>query len=247
MKRVSEVWSNGGRRWLVVARDPSCADHLIDTNEYAMATADQILLTDPGGFEIFPAVFAALANEVDATKITDIFASHQDPDVISSLSLWLQFNPQLRCHLSWLWQSFVPHFGGERDSFHPIPDEGREIRVGSTALEAIPAHYLHSSGNLHLYDREARLLFTGDVGAALVPPTSEIFVRDFASHIRHAEEFHRRWMGSNDARIAWCERVSKLELDFLCPQHGAIYRGDDVARFIDWFSTLEVGRLRSVA
>jgi flavorubredoxin len=27
----------------------------------------------------------------------------------------------------------------------------------------------------------------------------------------------------------------------LCPQHGAIYQGEDVARFIDWFSSLEVG------
>lgn len=27
----------------------------------------------------------------------------------------------------------------------------------------------------------------------------------------------------------------------LCPQHGAIYRGDDVTRFIDWFDELEVG------
>jgi len=31
----------------------------------------------------------------------------------------------------------------------------------------------------------------------------------------------------------------------LCPQHGAIYRGKDVARFIDWFARLEVGKLRS--
>jgi flavorubredoxin len=30
----------------------------------------------------------------------------------------------------------------------------------------------------------------------------------------------------------------------LCPQHGAIYRGDDVMRFIDWFEGLEVAVLR---
>jgi len=247
MKTATELWSNGRRRWIVIARDPERVAHLIDTNEYAMASDDEIVLTDPGGFEIFPMVFAAFAAELDASKITHIFASHQDPDVISSLSLWLHFNPKIKCHLSWLWQSFLPHFGGERDTFQPIPDEGRVLVVAGTTLEAIPAHYLHSSGNFHLYDPEARLLFSGDVGAALLPPSSGLFVTDFDGHIRHAEAFHRRWMGSNEAKRAWCERAAAMPIDLLCPQHGAIYRGKDVERFINWFSELEVGCLRAAA
>ena len=245
MKTATELWKNERRRWLVVARDPSCADHLIDTNEYAMAGDGAVILTDPGGFEIFPAVFAALADQLDANQITDIFASHQDPDVISSLSLWLQFNPKLRCHLSWLWQSFVPHFGGVRDTFRAIPDEGATIMVGGTPLQAIPAHYLHSSGNFHLYDREARLLFSGDVGAALLPTTAGLFVTDFDVHIKHAEGFHRRWMGSNDAKRDWCERAAAMDIELLCPQHGAIYRGKDVERFINWFAELDVGIIKT--
>ena len=247
MKIATELWGNGKRRWLVIARDPERINHLIDTNEYAMASDDEILLTDPGGLEIFPPVFAALAAELDASKIRHIFASHQDPDVISSLALWLHFNPQIKCHLSWLWQTFIPHFGGAEDTFCPIPDEGRMLHVGGAELAAVPAHYLHSSGNFHLYDPEARLLFSGDVGAALLPATSGLFVTDFDSHIRHAEGFHRRWMGSNEAKLAWCEHVSALQIELLCPQHGAIYRGKDVARFIQWFAELEVGKLRSAA
>jgi flavorubredoxin len=245
MKKVSELWNDGRRRWVVVARDPDRLDHLIDTNEYAMATADQIVLTDPGGFEIFPMVFAAIAGELDVQKIAHIFASHQDPDVISSLSLWLLFNPQIKCHLSWLWQTFVPHFGGGPEVFQPIPDEGRTLSVGNVNLELVPAHYLHSSGNFHLYDRDARLLFSGDVGAAQLPPGSGLFVSDFDSHIKLAEGFHRRWMGSNDARRDWCERAAAMAIELLCPQHGAIYRGKDVERFINWFAELEVGRLRT--
>jgi len=247
MKIATELWSNGRRRWVVFARDPERADFLIDTNEYAMVTPDEVMLTDPGGLEIFPAVFAAVAGELDANRIAHIFASHQDPDVISSLALWLHFNPQIKCHLSWLWQSFIPHFGGEQDTFRPIPDEGRLVTVGGADLRAVPAHYLHSSGNFHLYDEEARLLFSGDVGAALLPPTSGLFVTDFDTHIRHAEGFHRRWMGSNDAKRDWCDRVAAMQIDFLCPQHGAIYRGADVARFIEWFASLDVGRLRKAA
>ncbi|MCE9572674.1 MAG: MBL fold metallo-hydrolase [Deltaproteobacteria bacterium] len=241
MKTATELWSDGTRRWLVVARDPERTDHLIDTNEYAMATATEVLITDPGGFEIFPAVFAAMTTAVDAQRIAHIFASHQDPDVISSLALWLRFNPRITCHLSWLWESFVPHFGGDATTFRALPDEGAAIVVGGTPLVAVPAHYLHSSGNFHLYDPAARLLFSGDVGAALLPEGAGLFVDDFDRHIRHAEGFHRRWMGSNEARRDWCERAAAMPIDLLCPQHGAIYRGQDVGRFINWFGELDVG------
>ncbi len=244
MKTATVLWRNDRRRWILVARDPQRPDLLIDTNELAMEEGNEVLLTDPGGFEIFPAVFAALTTQIDASKITHLFASHQDPDVISSLSLWLQFNPAIKCHLSWLWHSFVPHFGGETQTFQPIPDEGHEIIVGTTRLLAVPAHYLHSSGNFHLYDPEAKLLFSGDVGAAMLPADAGVFVTNFDDHIRHAEGFHRRWMGSNEAKRAWCERVAKLDIELLCPQHGAIYRGPDVMRFINWFAELEVGVLR---
>ncbi len=69
-------------------------------------------------------------------------------------------------------------------------------------------------------------------------------MKDFNRHIRHAEGFHKRWMGSDRAKRDWCERVSRLEIDMLVPQHGAIYQGADVQRFINWFAALEVGRAR---
>ena len=62
-----------------------------------------------------------------------------------------------------------------------------------------------------------------------------------ALHIKKAEGFEHRWMGSKVARNDWCERTSKMEFDMLCSQHDAIYQGEDVFRFINWFSELEVG------
>ena len=142
--------------------------------------------------------------------------------------------------------SFIPHFGGDASTFVAIPDEGATISLSGLQLQAVPAHYLHSSGNLHLYDRAAKILFSGDVGAALLPADQqELFVTDFSRHIRHAEGFHKRWMGSNEAKRSWCERVSQLSVDMLCPQHGAIYQGEDVQRFINWFDGLQVGVLRA--
>lgn len=242
MKATRCIYQDGDHKWVAIVRDPAKPNHLIDTNEYLVAYNGSGLLTDPGGAEVFPAVFSALAAEFDPTALQALFASHQDPDIISSLALWLEFNPKLPCYVSWLWSSFIPHFGGSADTFVAIPDEGMEISLNGLVLQAVPAHYLHSSGNFHLYDPKAKVFFSGDVGAALLPPKADnLFVEDFDAHIRHAEAFHRRWMGSNEAKRDWCERVSRLSIDLLCPQHGAIYQGPDVERFINWFDGLRVG------
>lgn len=242
MKKLEYIYENGSHKWAAVARDPDKPNHLIDTNEYLVINGGEMLLADPGGMEVFSSVFSALSAEIDPGAIRYLFASHQDTDIISSLALWLDFNPDLKCYLSWLWGSFVPHFGGAEETFVAIPDEGVSIALGNLVLEAVPAHYLHSSGNFNLYDSKAKILFSGDVGAALLPPDEDcLFVGNFDRHILHAKSFYSRWMGSNEAKLNWCERVSRLDIDILCPQHGAIYRGEDVKRFINWFAELEIG------
>ena len=242
MKTTRTIFQQGNHKWVAIVRDPKRPGYLVDTNEYLVTHGGEGLLLDPGGAEIFPAVFSALSAEFDPSALTAIFASHQDPDICSSLALWLEFNPGLRCYVSWLWEGFIPHFGGNAQTFVALPDAGQEIPLAGLPLQAVPAHYLHSSGNFNLYDKTAKILFSGDIGAALLPPGEDrLYVEDFASHIGHAEGFHRRWMGSNEAKRRWCERVSRLEIEQLCPQHGAIYRGADVQRFINWFDELPVG------
>ncbi len=244
MKKSTEIFRAGDHAWHAIHRDPERPTHLIDTNEYLVTHGEETLLTDPGGMEIFPAVFSAFSKLTDPRQLAALFSSHQDPDIISSLSLWLEVKPSLPVYTSWLWTTFIPHFGGQASTFRAIPDEGMDIPLGPTTLRAVPAHYLHSSGNHHLYDPVAKVLFSGDVGAALLPADAPLMVKDFDQHIRHAEGFHRRWMGSGVAKQDWCERASKLDIQLLCPQHGAIYTGADVGRFINWFAELEIGVLR---
>ena len=242
MKKVEIIYQNGNHKWALIARDPNKPHYVIDTNEYLVVKDEEAILLDPGGIEIFPAVFSAICEVLNPKSIKQLFASHQDPDIISSLALWLDFNPEIKCHLSRLWSSFVPHFGGDDQSIIGIPDAGNTLNIGDLALETIPAHYLHSSGNFHVYDAKAKILFTGDVGAALLPEGEEsMFVEDFDKHIRFALGFHKRWMGSNEAKDRWCRRVKEMDIEMLCPQHGAIYRGEDVSRFINWFQDLDVG------
>jgi flavorubredoxin len=237
-----ELYNDGTRAWYYFGRDPERQDHIIDTNEYLVLHGGKGMLLDPGGLEIFPSVVSAVSRQIELHDIEVLFSSHQDPDIVSSLSLWTGLIPDVKVYVSWVWGKFISHFGGG-ESLMPIPDEGMRLPLGgSEELQAVPAHYLHSSGNFSVYDPTARILFSGDIGAALLPDDyNAIFCRDFDEHIAYMEGFHRRWMPSDRAKRHWIDRVSKLRIDMMCPQHGAIFTGQDVGRFLNWFSELNVG------
>lgn len=240
------LFDDGTRRWTVFGRDPAKPSAIIDTNQYLVQHAGRALLLDPGGTEIFPSYLASLTEVMDIGTLDVLFASHQDPDIISSLPYWQALRPGIEVYASWLWTGFIAHFGGKPPT--GVPDEGGTLPLGgSRDLRMIPAHYCHSSGNFSVYDPVARILFSGDLGAALLPGDAPLFVSDFSRHIQHMEGFHRRWMPSNAAKDAWIARVRTLPIDMICPQHGAIFRGADVGRFLDWLSGLEVGSARGSA
>ncbi len=246
MKQIHNLYEKDDHKWTVVHRDPKKPDGLLDTNEYVISHNGKHLLLDPGGFAIFPAVLSALVQVLDPNDIENIFASHQDPDIASSLTLWQQINPDIKVYVSWLWSTFMPHFGGTDETYISIPDEGMEIEHNGLTLIAFPAHHMHSAGNFHLYDPVAKILFTGDTGAAFLPVDNRyLFVDDFEDHIQYIEGFHRRWFGSNGHKQSWCDRVQELEINALCPQHGAIYTGENIGLFIDWLSKLSVGTTRN--
>ncbi len=238
------IFQKPGHKWLAFGQDPNKPEKLIDTNQIVISAGESAIILDPGGIEIFPPMLAALTDEIPIENVKHLFMSHQDPDIGSSLPLWRQVcDENVNIHLSWLWTSFVAHFDAEAN-ITPIPDEGMTIQLsGNVMLQFIPAHYMHSSGNFSVYDPGAKILWTGDIGAALMPnrQRDSFYVEDFNSHVQYMEGFHRRWLGSMRARDAWIAQVSKLEIDILTPQHGLFFKGDDVKRFLDWLARLNIG------
>lgn len=228
--------------WYVFGRDHGKASDVVDTNEYLIIVKDEAFLLDPGGVEIFPPVLTAVSEVTEVERIKGYLCSHQDPDIMSSLPLWLALTPNAKIYMSWLWSSFVSHFGHEFSSnFILLPDEGGTVNIGGKEFVFVPAHHCHSAGNFNFFDPVSKILFSGDIGAALIPPDYPMFVEDFSQHVQYMDKFHRRWMPSNEAKLTWVNRVRRLNPKLICPQHGAIFKGENVGKFLDWIEDLEVG------
>jgi len=71
--------------------------------------------------------------------------------------------------------------------------------------------------NFHVYDPQVKILMSGDVGAVLEAPGAPLIVEDFAEHIPKMKLFHQRSMPSNRAKNDWIARVSKLDIEQMCP------------------------------
>ena len=46
---------------------------------------------------------------------------------------------------------------------------------------------------------------------------------------------------SNAAKQDWIKRIRKLDIEMMLPQHGRIFKGENVGKFLDWFEQLQVG------
>jgi len=130
---------SGNHQWILCGRDVHKTAQIIDTNQYIFRTRNRCLLIDPGGTELFSPMLVAALHWAPIEEITDLFASHQDPDVISSLGLWDKTLPKATLHAPKLWEGFLRHFGCESIEYNGIPDEGKILNFEGSELHIIPA------------------------------------------------------------------------------------------------------------
>jgi flavorubredoxin len=240
MKAVS-IFEKDNHQWLCFGRDNERDERLVDTNQYMVINNQQSVILEPGGVELFSQMLTSVLRYSSLDNIKALFASHQDPDTISSLGLWEQCLVDSKLYAPGILEPFIRHFGMNSIKYAAIPDEGSEILLGNTTLHFISAHYLPAPGNFNVYDKEAKILMSGDIGAVLNDNNPNFFVEDFDSHISKMEYFHRRWMPSNKAKEEWIHKVRQLDIDIIAPQHGSLFKGEMVEQFLDWFERLDVG------
>lgn len=223
----------------------------VQANQFLIVDGTEAALLDPGGDLTYTPLSIEIGKHIKANQLTYVFASHQDPDIIASLPRWLM-HTQCKVVTSKLWSRFLPHLasgfvtgkmatsvGGR---IVAIPDEGMDIALGQSVIKAVPAHFLHSAGNFHFYDQNARILFSGDMGASMVDSPPVQGVQDFNAHIPLMRGFHQRYMANNRACQLWVERVSRLDIHMLVPQHGSAFVGKaQVQQFLDWIYDLPCG------
>lgn len=222
--------------------DEEQEDSFLSVNQYLIVQNGAGVLVDPGSEAIFDELYEAVSKHVDIENIKFIFFSHQDPDVSGSIAQWA-ISTKAKFVLSTLWVRFMSHYGFmEMNRVMALPDHGAKLNFGQEYLKFVPAHFLHSPGNFSLYDSKSKILFSGDIGAAILEAQESYKkVDSFKEHITHLEGFHKRYMASNKFCQAWAKKIEELDVKKMAPQHGFVFEGEDVTAFIEWFKELQCG------
>jgi len=222
--------------------DENHEDSFLSVNQYLIIHDNVAILIDPGSESIFDELYEAVSEHVEVENIKYIFLSHQDPDVSGSITQWA-ITTKAKFIMSGLWVRFMSHYGfSEMSRVMALNDHGAKLKLGGSYLKFIPAHFLHSPGNFSLYDTQSRILFSGDIGAAVVgSPEGYKKVKNFEEHTQHLLGFHKRYMGSNKLCQAWVKKIKPLDVSMIVPQHGFVFAEDNVEKFLDWLAELECG------
>lgn len=234
------IFQNGDHSWFLFGRDPDKPASLSETNQVVVCSGDSAVLIDPGGLEVFPAVLAALTEAVPAESIRSIILTHSDPDACSSTPLWNQVCQNIETiYAPEIDLKSLSHLDSTL-AFTPIPNDGTEMTIGNIALSIIPAYHLPSAGACSVFDPEARVLYSGDMGS-VEDPGSETFVGLFEEHNEALTAWHQRRLVSPHACDDWIARVSGLDIEMIVPHHGPVFRGKNTPLFFDWIARLPIG------
>ncbi|SPL68910.1 oxygen-binding di-iron domain-containing protein [Acinetobacter stercoris] len=222
----------------------------VQANQFLIIDHGRAAVLDPGGDLTYIPLTMELNKYTKLQNLDYVMASHQDPDIITSMPRWLVYT-SAKVASSKLWARFLPHLsssfmsermmGNWEERLIEIPDSGQSISLGESKIIAVPAHFLHSVGNFQFYDPVSKILFSGDMGASIVSDVNQP-LENFVDHIPYMKSFHQRYMCSNRVIRLWVNMVRNMDIDMIVPQHGKPFVGKNmVNQFLDWIENLQCG------
>ncbi len=204
-------------------------------------------LIDPGPPEFFNDISAKVSHVIgNISNVNMYFLNHQDPDVGMNARAISQLNPRAVCLCTedtWRLARFFPIPKNTYKDVYSFP----QLRIPMATdpehmLEIIPTPYCHFVGACAIYDRQTRLLFTGDLFGGL-SPAGNMSLYATEDHWEGIRTFHQIYMPSRRAVRKAIDAIYQLETQPLAivPQHGSILYGEIMREFLDRLYDLPVG------
>lgn len=213
----------------------------IRCNPYLVVDNQAAVLIDPGSPLDFEAVYHNVLQIVSIEQLKYIVLQHQDPDLCASTPCFEQrgFRGEIVTH----WRT-VPlvSFYDIKSPFYIINEHQWRLTFGQNrTLEFVAAPYLHFPGSVVSYDTSSKVLFSSDLFGTFgrqVPFYADEWRN--CGYIDAMCNFHEHYMPANSILRPVMEKLLRMEISLIAPQHGSVIR-QDIPRYIVALRELECG------
>ena len=112
-----DLFADAGHRNVLLADHGEEDGLAVQSNQHLIVHGDRAMILDPGGHKIYGRVLADAFAAMGGARLSHVFLSHQDPDVVAALNGWLM-TTDAEAHISKLWIRFVDRKSTRLNSSH---------------------------------------------------------------------------------------------------------------------------------
>jgi len=196
-------------------------------NPYLMIDGLDVILFDPGSIPHFPIVMRKIIDLIHPETITHIIASHQDPDICGNLPIMedLINNPDLLIVTESQCVRLIHHYG-INSGYYKVDKNNNILTLKSgRVFEFIPTPYLHSPFAMMTFDTKTKTLFSSDIFGTITKDWG--LFKEVTSTFEAMKSWHQTIMPSRVILKRCMERLEKINIERILPQHGSIIEGKE--------------------
>ena len=216
-------------------------DDNFQCHTYLLKEGKESVLIDPGSLITYPKTIKKIKKLIDPKDVKYFVCHHQDPDITACISQYeKEFPRKDRFVLThWRTKELLKHYKWKA-KFYLVDEHNWELKLPSgKLLKFIFTPYAHFAGNICTYDPKTKILFSSDIFGGLVSKQT-LFVEE-ENFFEDIKIFHEHYMPSREILLFALEKIKKLDLELIAPQHGYIIPKKFIPLFIEKLSKIDCG------
>jgi len=215
-------------------------DDPFQCHPYFIENGNESILVDPGSMLEFEETVRKVESIADINSIKYIILHHQDPDLAAAV-------PEIeklidRDDLLVVTHSrtslLIKHYLIRSDYYEIDKKDYKLITSSGFRLDFLTTPYCHAPGAFVSYDPQTKTLFSGDIFGG-VERSWEFYADE--TYFAKAKQFHQEYMPSKDIFNFALQKIEKLDLELIAPQHGSIIKKKYIKNLIEDMKNLECG------
>jgi len=230
-------WIGGSDRRLALFENLFPLPKGVSYNSYIVLD-EKTVVFDTADISISDQYLENLKTALNGRPLDYLVVLHMEPDHCSQIATVAAMHPELTLVGNVkTFQMMKNYFPETADMKKIVVKEGDTLATGAHTFAFVMAPMVHWPEAMFAYDTMTGTLFSADAFGTFGALESSIFADDYdfeKDYLDDARRYYANIVGKYGAQVqAVLKKAAKIDIKFICPLHGPVWRGEHIAWFID--------------